>query len=93
VRFALRLVPSTLTDRIIRAMQTVTLESSTEFGFGNVRHYHQRDKQHVKAKRRVKDNIAILNDLLGQAIYNANSIAPATTSQHRQTELCCRLTN
>jgi len=32
-------------------METSTLESSNEFGFGNVRHHHQRDWDLAKAKR------------------------------------------
>jgi len=67
VRFSLRLEPSILTIEQTEQWKPAPLKSTTEFGFGNVRHRHQKDQNLAKAERRKKDHIAILSYLLAVA--------------------------
>jgi len=40
-------------------METVTLESSTEFGFGKDRHHREKDHNLAIAKQHLTDHIAV----------------------------------
>jgi len=58
VRFTLRLEPSTLASEKSKQCKLAAVESTTQFGFGNVRHRHERDQILADAKRYFTKHIA-----------------------------------